>query len=206
MSLCSGEKTCHFHGKRTNPFRSNIVSYQPASSNGLKICATAHVKPSQSVPCLSFIIMYIYRPSLHQKPPAPFLSWRFSYRIYNGLAVSKLLASLADCISDPDPDPVSELGGPNLAVVPLPLGPRRPAGTPSLDMIPSVSSEESFRTRRLINSIASRSVSPLSSIAARKRASSLQSSQSCSRIAREKSRTDCSDAAEISSKVCNTNR
>lgn len=114
-------------------------------------------------------------------------------RFYAGLTVSKLLPSLADCVSDP----VSELG-----LDPPPFSRRE--GTSSLDI--RSASSLSCVTRRLTSSIASRSVSPLSSMAARNRASSLHSSQSSSRMAREKSRTDCSDAAPSSSNVCRMSR
>lgn len=55
-------------------------------------------------------------------------------------------------------------------------------------------------------SSASRSVSPVSSSAARNLASSLQSSQSPSRIALPRSLTLCSLAVAISSKVCRISR
>lgn len=113
--------------------------------------------------------------------------------VYAGLAVPKLLPSLRDCVSDP----LSEFR-------PWPFI-RRDEGTSSLAISPGRSSLP-CSTRRLTICIASRNVSPLSSMAARNRANSLHRSQSSSRMARENRRTDCSDAVANSSNVCNMSR
>lgn len=101
---------------------------------------------------------------------------------------------------DPEPDPVPEPLTPFPAI----------CGTSSLATNDPPSPSSPCVTPAAILPVAiltaSLSVSPVSSSAARNLASSLHSSQSCSRIALLNSRTLCSDAVASSSNVCRMSR